>query len=121
VIFASTPTRNLDPKPYRGMAGARFNRNAHLLESALAMSIVVLDPRPEYDQPRAHDANPALVDFRKMHGMKTGDALSHSALVWSASLPSMVRAGAYPRPAGLHAQEVLVRLGFLAKLAGVTA
>lgn len=59
-IFASTPPRNTDPFPWFVVLGPwRGTRSdARLVDSDY-------EPRPEFDQPRAHEANPILVAYRQ--------------------------------------------------------
>lgn len=59
---------------------------------------------------RLHGPNPALLDFRQLHGEKRGEDLRHAAIAWHASMSTMVMAGAYGYREGAHARLVLVRL-----------
>lgn len=60
-------------------------------------------------------ANRALLHFRSMHGGKTGQELLQAATAWAASLPSMIRSGAYDFHTGMFAQQVLLRLNRAAR------
>lgn len=62
---------------------------------------------------REHQPNPALLDFRALHGGKRGEAMQNAAVAWHASLSTMVMAGAYGYREGAHARRVLVRLAAL--------
>jgi hypothetical protein len=62
---------------------------------------------------RSHSANPALLDFRTLHGTKRGAEFHAAAVAWHSSLASMVMAGAYGYYEGAHARRVLVRLAAL--------
>jgi hypothetical protein len=62
VIFASTPPINNDPEPYISSAnGRRFASNNDTGIRRYAR-------RPEYDRPRAHEANPILLAYRNYGG-----------------------------------------------------
>lgn len=68
-IFASTPTRNTDPWPRVWQGHSIHNRmrtdTDMFREHAPANNESYLYlPRPKFDQPRAHAANPVLVEFR---------------------------------------------------------
>jgi hypothetical protein len=62
MIFASTPTHNTDPSPWicQGVSDPALRLND---ENRLSCDDFV--PRPEFDQPRAHDANPILLQHRR--------------------------------------------------------
>ena len=62
--------------------------------------------------------NPALLDFRQLHGEKRGEDLRHAAIAWHASMSTMVMAGAYGYREGAHARLVLVRLASFLESAG---
>jgi hypothetical protein len=61
-IFASTPPINDDPAPFREPDAIGF-RHAH--PDSYGATKCRLEPRPEYERPRAHPANPILVAFRE--------------------------------------------------------
>lgn len=65
MIFASTEPVNDDPWPYTSkVTGSRGN-----IATAERFSIPVdFDPRPEFNLPRAHEANPILVELRQNRG-----------------------------------------------------
>jgi len=65
MIYASTPPRNTDPTPYFGLSDERFSVPPSRVELALSEGLTYA-PRPEFDQPRAHEANPVLVKFRQL-------------------------------------------------------
>lgn len=65
-IYASTPTVNTDPEPWatprHGGGNVRYpldNGKSHLNPNAQ------WSPRPQFDQPRAHEANPILLEIRE--------------------------------------------------------
>jgi hypothetical protein len=99
MIFASTPPHNTDPKPYRSGSGIRAAEPNGIIRN--------YRPRPEFDQPRAHDANPILVEFRRSSPFDVADAAAREAAWLRAPAAPAVAA----TPAQIdHARRVLIRL-----------
>jgi len=63
MIFASTDPINLDPTPMLGsVTGKRYPVPFSAVEAGESAYQL---PRPEYDSPRAHTANPLLTNLRR--------------------------------------------------------
>lgn len=64
-IFASTPVHNTDPAPYR-FDGVRADQSALDRAWLGRTGGAVFEPRPQFDQPRAHEGNPVLIAVRNL-------------------------------------------------------
>jgi hypothetical protein len=112
MIFASTPPHNTDPKPYHATLSDGTGMRTSFGNGAVVP--MVYAPRTEFDQPRAHDANPILVELRRIT-QETG-LLPHAAgLVFGNSIIHAHEPG-FPEEMGWsvahveHARRVFTRL-----------
>lgn len=60
MIYASTPPINDDPEPWQSTIGSIYSRAPFNIHGRWFLA-----PRHEYDRPRAHEANPILLDLRR--------------------------------------------------------
>jgi hypothetical protein len=107
-IFASAPPINDDPTPWLDSRGLRFR-----IKHGDRYGTTKWSPRPGFDRPRAHEANPILVEFRERENPKNIYALSQWIMFigegWDGSICQATT------PQIDHARKVLVRLAAFSK------
>lgn len=86
MIFASTPPINDDPAPYYVAEDESRHSILTIRERArsdndILYQLANLKPRPEFDRPRAHEANPILLRFRAEEDGSRNAALGYLDLL----------------------------------------